>query len=411
MFEPPIGVLTALCPFCGKAVEVPQFRPGDKPVGYRKRIRKGPGWWLMLRAHLPSWANRAMAASFVMIMTSALIQSWLAAHRLRSADDLERALQAWNQAIESRRDAATVEAADRLLAILQTIDPKEIAEVDSIDAAKIRELRSKAAQADWTRRLQAALALRKASGLNDLKALVAEAAADADLARFTAHARDAWAALRQELMRADLARFEAALAANRGEEAENALKSAENVMIEQVEDRSATPPADAEITLAVDRLAARLGLAIRFRLTEANFANESFAREKALPLFEDRLRALGYVIGKFRHAELERRFRDGARYRLDIDVAERFGRPYEDTPHRTTTIQFDLVLSAAGIAPQRRNAAVRTPRIPAKTAIGMSRLQLSKRSDEKIERKLEEAAWESITGPVTQAAVSLPRPL
>ncbi len=410
MFEPPAGVWTAQCPFCGKPVEVPQIRPGEEPKGYRQRVRKGPGQWLRLRAHLPSWANLAMAASFGMIMSSALIQAWLAAGRLRSAESFERALESWNQALASRQDAETVKAADRLLAILQSPDSKTIARDTPVDEKDIRSRRKSAAHADWNRRFQAASSQRSVEGLAALKSLWAETANDLDLAGFASPARVAWSSLRADLIRDNLARFEAAFAANESPKARDALQSAENVMLESLEDQAKSPQFDEGIAAAAQRLAARYGLSIRFRLVEATFSDEKSARERVVPLFEERLRAIGYVIGKFRDETLDRRFREALKYRLEIDVAERFGRTFDDTPHRTTTLQFDFVLTAAGQDPQRRNAVARTPRIPAKTSIGMSRLQLSKRSDEKVERTLDEAAWESIAGPVSQAIGTLPKP-
>jgi|GEM_PF-6837561 len=410
MFEPPGGVWTARCPFCGKPVEVPQIRPGEEPKGYRQRVRKGPGRWLVLRAHLPTWANLAMAASFVMIMTSILIQSWLAAGRLRSADSFERALDSWNQALASRQDAETVKAADRLLALLQSPEAKVFVVDRPIDAQSIRSQRRTAAQADWNRRFQVATGARSAEGLSAMKSLWAETSADTDLAGFASRASDAWAALRADLILADLARFEVAIAANESRKAADALKSAETVMLASLDDQDQSIRVHEGIAEAAQKLAARFGLSIRFRLAEATFTDDKTARQRVVPLFEDRLRASGYVIMKFRDEAVDRMFREAVKYRLDLDVAERYGRTFDDTPHRTTTLQFDFVLNAAGLDPQRRNAVARTPRIPAKTAIGMSRLQLSKRSDDKIERTLDEAAWDSIAGPVSQAIGTLPKP-
>jgi hypothetical protein len=145
-------------------------------------------------------------------------------------------------------------------------------------------------------------------------------------------------------------------------------------------------------------------------MVDRTFSTNDEACRRLEPLIVADAERIGYVVGDLKDPKLNDLFREASRYRLEATISERFSRTFEDTPHRTTSLEFGFVLFEDGAEVGRRTATARTPRIPASTAIGMSRLQLSKRSDERIEKRLAEAAWETIPSPVRQALSSLPAP-
>ncbi|MBI1325780.1 hypothetical protein GC170_21675, partial [bacterium] len=393
MFEPPAGVWAAQCPFCGKLVEVPQVRAGSTSTEFRKRVRKGPGWWPRLRAHLPAWTNLVLATSFVMLLTSALIQAWLAAHEQRSSDAFLRAMVSWKKAQADKDDAETVKAADRLIEILKSEPARELAAAQGLKESEVASMRRKAARANWERRLEGATKKPPDEAFADLSDLFRLAKADADSIDLAPKSVEAWARIRADTIRAAMSQFAAAFDKGESRSAWNSLKSAEGFLGRKFDDGSGSDPFRVEIGRAVDRIAGRFGLTFGFRMKARTFVSENDAKDRVLPLLEDRLGKLGYIVNDLKDPEYVKRFDDSAKYRMDVEVAEKYGRAFEDTPHRTTSIEFDFVLKSPGMADERRNVVVRTPRIPAKTAIGMSRLQLAKNSDERIERNLQQAAW------------------
>lgn len=402
MFEPPGGVWAAQCPFCGRQVEVPQFRAGTPVTEFRKRVRKGPGWLPKLRSHLPGWANLALATSFVMILSSSLIQAWLAAHEQRSSDAYLRARDSWNRAIAGTDDSETVKAADRLLEILKSDAVREIASAQGLMESEIAGRRRLSARADWERRFSEASTKTPEEAFVNLGDLYRLATSDSDLNGLASQAAEAWSRIRSDRIRADLAQFAVALEKGESHAAWNSLTSAAGFLGLKFGESSGSDAFRDEIGQAVERIAGRYGLTFGFRLKARTFVSETDARERVLPLLEDRMGKLGYLVNDLKDPVFGKRFQDAAKYRMEIELSEKYGRAFEETPHKTTSLEFDFVLKSPGMGDERRNVVVRTPRIPAKTAIGMSRLQLAKSSDERIERNLQQAAWDSIAGPVSQ---------
>ncbi len=410
MFEPPAGVWAAQCPFCGKQVEVPQMRAGSAQPEFRKRVRKGPGWWPVVRSHLPGWTNLALSAVFLMLLTSALIQAWLAAHEKRTSDAFERAVESWNKAIAGGNAAETVKSADRLLLMLKTDSARELAAARGLQETDVATRRKTAARADWERRFEAAIELSPEASFADLSDLFGLAKSDPDLSSQAPLAAEAWAKRRAEVMRTAMAQVAAALEKGESASAWKSLKTAESFLVRTMDQNSAEDPFRAEISQAVERIAGRFGMTFVLSTKATVFVSENAARERVVPILQERMGKMGYLFDDLTDPEFVKRFRQAARFRMEIGVTEKYGKPFEDTPHRTTAIEFDFVLKSAGMNDERRNVVVRTPRIPAKTAIGMSRLQLAKNSDERIERTLQQAAWDSIAGPVSQTVGSFPAP-
>jgi hypothetical protein len=410
MFEPPSGVWSAQCPFCGKKVEVPQIRAGETGSGFRKRIRKGPGWLLRLRAHMPSWANRVLVLSFVMILSSALIQSWLVAHGRRAANAVRRAHEAWTLAAASHDDAETLRAADRLLALLDTEEAKARAAKLGSKESEVRERRAFAARSYWDSRFVTAAKAPPLEALEAIADLHQESNSDSDLSTRTEKATQEWNSIRAGAVRSALDQCEAALAAKKNQAAWLSLKFAEDVYLKRLEDKQPDDEFRTGIIEAVKKVAGQFGMTIDFRLIAKTFSTVESASTRVLPLIRTKMKGEGYVFGDLESPDFRAKFSEFTKYRLEIEVSEKYGRKFEDTPHRTTTLDFIFVLKSDGAPDEKRSAVARTPRIPAKTAIGMSRIQLAKQSDERVERNLATAAWDEVDGPISQAIGGLPGP-
>jgi len=363
-----------------------------------------------MRSHLPGWTNLALAAVFVMLLTSALIQAWLAAHEKRASDDFARAVESWNQAVAGGDFAETVKAADRLLLMLKTASARDLAAARGLQETDVSTRRKTAARADWERRFEAATELSPEASFAALADLFRLAKSDPDLSSQAPLAVAAWAKRRTEVIRAAMAQFAAALEKGESPAAWKSLKTAESFLVRTIDENSADDPFRAEISQAVDRIAGRFGMTFVLKTKATVFVSENAARERVVPILQERMSKMGYLFDDLTDPDFAKRFRQAARYRMEIGVTEKYGKTFEDTPHRTTAIEFDFVLKSAGANEERRNVVVRTPRIPAKTAIGMSRLQLAKNSDERIERNLQQAAWDSIAGPISQTVGTFPAP-
>lgn len=138
-------------------------------------------------------------------------------------------------------------------------------------------------------------------------------------------------------------------------------------------------------------------------MTESNFTSTATASSQILPLIVSLATAKGYALAEFADQAHQTLFLKSAAYTLDLQISERFGRGFEETPHRTTLIEVRMNLLRSGKSLWNQVATARTSKIPAQTAMGMSRLQLSKQSDERIERKLNEAAWETLPKAINQS--------
>jgi hypothetical protein len=410
VFEPPAGVWSARCPFCGKEVEVPHIHGVAVPTGYRKRVRKGAGRWVIFQAHLPRWTNSVLAVSFVMLLASALIQAWLSAHEERSAGAMRRALAAWKSAGESREPSQVVDAADRLLEAIGPDSANRILASEGLTESVVRDHRSKAVRTSWTMRFDKAIGASDEASLRVLSELTEEAGRDSDLNAERQRAVDAWLALRERLTRQALAENEAALSRGESQPCWVALVRASRVESMSIQGGERSEVLRQEVERAADRTAGKFGLSVICSMVDRTFSTNDEACRRLEPLIVADAERIGYVVGDLKDPKLNDLFREASRYRLEATISERFSRTFEDTPHRTTSLEFGFVLFEDGAEVGRRTATARTPRIPASTAIGMSRLQLSKRSDERIEKRLAEAAWETIPSPVRQALSSLPAP-
>jgi len=401
VFEPPDDVWQARCPFCACEVEVPHTHGHLDASAFRKRLRKQPGWLIRLRGHLPGWANPVMVLSFSLLLISMLLQAWMATHLDNSARAMSRAIAGYksnsNQEINAR-----IKACDTLIAAWSSDSAVAVAEQAGLKRVNIeterRSLVRERFNADLARQNQqdAEAALATIAELVDLTK------SDRDLIDLAPSARTNWQNRRDSAIKNALDLASSNMAAQNAASAALAVQTAERLSLANLPEVPSAKVFDASIDQLARQLARWRGLRLDVQMTTTTFTSAEQARQLINPVLRKAWQEKGYVSPGFKSATLDRAFQVDSRFVMSVRIAERYGRGFEETPHRTTILEVKISLMDKGQEVWSQQATARTPRIPARTAMGMSRLQLSKQSDEKIERKLNEAAWESLPAALSQ---------
>ncbi len=405
VFEPRPGVWSAHCPFCGCRVEVPHSVDTIDASQFRKRIRKPPGWLIRLQAHLPSWANFALICCGVLITLSVVMQAWVVTHADRSAMLMRRAIDDYQSLSESADEMLVVQACDKLLDLWTTSSARLEADRAGLTEDQTRRLRRDLIRKSWNKRLEA-MSNSSTSPLQALEGeskLLDETANDPDLKDFSNKARTAWRTTRDGGIQSQLDLCQAQIDSNRPQESLKSLMNAEQLQARNLAEVPAPTDSEPRFRSLLERLSKWRGVSPRILMTESNFTSTATASSQILPLIVSLATAKGYALAEFADQAHQTLFLKSAAYTLDLQISERFGRGFEETPHRTTLIEVRMNLLRSGKSLWNQVATARTSKIPAQTAMGMSRLQLSKQSDERIERKLNEAAWETLPKAINQS--------
>ena len=401
VFEPPDDVWLARCPFCSCEVEVPHAHGHFNAGEFRMRLRKQPGWLIRLRAHLPGWANPVMVLSFSLLLLSLLMQAWMATHLDRSATAMSRAIADY-KSLDKKEIDDQIKSCDTLLAAWGTESAKAVAEQDGLKQAAVQSQRRSLMRDRWNATLALQYTQPAEAALKSIAELVEQAKADHDLSDLAQVARSQWQKRRHQAIQTALDQAQAAMANRNAAQAAQDLLTAERFWLETLAE--VPLPAEFESTIAsfTRHLATWRGIRLDVQMNSTTFTTADQARPQVSPVLSQAWQAKGYVLPEFKSKNLNRLFQESSRFLINARIAERYGRGFEETPHRTTILEVKLALLQNGREVWSQVATARTPRIPARTAMGMSRLQLSKQSDEKIEKKLNEAAWESLPAALSQ---------
>lgn len=403
VFEPPDDVWSARCPFCGCEVEVPHTHGHLNAGTFRKRLRKQPGWLIRLRSHLPGWANTVLVLCFSLILLSVLMQAWVATHADRSATAMLRAISGYQAATKPPADAdVLINAYDNLLANWGSDSAQRVADQAGLKKPVLRNQRRTLIRTRWNGDLTRQAMQPAANALKGIAELIDQARGEEDLADLAAQGRNHWQKRRDGAIQAALKQAAAQIQNQNAAKAAEELKTAEFFWLENLAE---VPPAkefETPLTNTARQLAGWRGIRLDVQMVSTTFTSADQARTVVGPVIAKAWLAKGYVSPEFKSEKLGRVFQDSSRFLLTARIAERYGRGFEETPHRTTILDVKLALVQNGREAWAQQATARTPRIPARTAMGMSRLQLSKQSDEKIEKKLNEAAWESLPAALSQ---------
>lgn len=402
VFEPPGDVWSARCPFCAHEVEVPHTHGELNAATFRKRLRKQPGWLIRLRSHLPAWANPVLILSFSLLMLSFTLQAWMATHADRSATAMLRAIKAY-QAVATTTDTdELIKSCDRLIAQWGPESANQVAAQAGLKLASIRHQRLNLVRNRWS------AALHRQAGQNTQAALVAiatlidQAKADQDLVELVPKGLSQWQKERSLAIGNSIERCRANIQSRNAAQAAEELINAEAFWLARLTEVTVPEEFDTTLTNLATQLARWRGIRFDVQMTSTTFTAAEQARQLTEPVAARAWKGKGYIAPRFKSDRLARAFQDSSTFRLSQRIAERYGRGFEETPHRTTILEVQLTLYQNNREVWSQQSTSRTPRIPARTAMGMSRLQLSKQSDEKIEKKLNEAAWESLPASLSQ---------
>lgn len=411
VFEPPAGVWSAQCPFCGRESEVPHAVQSIDSSKVRKRLRKPPGWLIVLLNHMPPWGSRVLISSFCLMLASFLMQTWTSAHSDQSKIAMQRAIRGLNLARSEQKPDALLKAIDATIQSWTTDSAQFAAQSAGLDRDSLKNERRFLARLIWSNALKQ-LQESPDDALSRLDAageLADSASADQDLYELKPEAVRFWTLLRDDQVARHLGR------SRELSQAQKAAESADELTASVAWNLKTRPEVaiNAQLRAAIEAQALALaqsnGIVVASEMIRTVFTDLDHAALKIMPLVEKNLRDRNYVLLNSKDEALNQMFRDASKFRLVIKIDERFGRPFEDTPHRTTLVDTNFILSDKSKIIWQQTASARTPRIPARTSMGMSRLQLSKRSDEKVERKLSEATWESVPAGLNQTLQLLPQ--
>lgn len=384
-------------------MEVPHSHADIDPSQFRKRFRKPPGWLIRLQNHLPVWANSALVFSSILIALSVSMQAWMVTHADHSAILMDRAIQQYKSLNPASDELDVVKSCDRMIELWAIDSARLKAESMGLTEPEIRKIRREQARKSWKKRIERLSGSKTLDALEGYSKLLDESVSDSDLKDLTEESRNLWRTARDNSIQKTLDQCQAQMQANQPQESLKSLMEVEKFQLQNLEGVPSAADTEPRFATLVQALAKWRGMSVQLMMTESNFTKSDKASEQILPVIEKNGLAKGYLFPRFTVATHQDLFLKSALFRFDLQVSERYGRGFEETPHRTTLIEVRMNLIRDGQSIWNQAATTRTPRIPAKTAMGMSRLQLSKQSDERIERKLNEAAWESLPKPLNQS--------
>lgn len=408
VFEPPVEVWTALCPFCGYETEVPHTHQDIDHGTFRRKARRAPGWCVTLLAAMPPWGGPALVLSFILLLASAFMQSWTAAHSDRSATAMSRALKSLESARASGENDKILEGLDQVLAAWASESAENMATAAGLKKGSVKEQRKSLIQARWLKKRNLAAGLTDEKSLKLIEDLEKEALGEPDLNSLVDSAAKAWEEARSRLVNQSRADFSAAFNSGQWQKATMALTSAVNLQTRARRSGQGQQALGDELRDSVTQLARSHGVRINSSMVRTLFTDLPTASSRTLPAIRRILADKGYFELNSLSTEADKLFQDQSAYRLDVKYDETFGRPFEETPHRIGIITIGMTLFKRTDQIWVQSATARTPRNPAQTAIGLSRIQLSKNTDERIERKFNEAAWENAPSALNQALQLVP---
>ncbi|MFM7594512.1 MAG: hypothetical protein ACKO85_22180 [Isosphaeraceae bacterium] len=408
VFEPPEGVWSAHCPFCGYESEVPHTHQDIDHGAFRKRFRRAPGWLVTLVAAMPPWGGPALVLSFFLLLASAFMQSWTAAHSDRSATAMSRALKSLESGKASGDNEKLLAGLDQVIAAWASESAETMALAAGLKKEAVKEQRKSLIQARWQKTLNLAAGQTGEKSLKLIEELEKEALGEPDLNSLAASATEAWAAARNRVVNQFRADFKFASESGQWQKAATALTSAVNLQTRARQSGQSQPALGDDLRVLVTQLARTHGVRINRSMIRTVFTDLPTASTRTLPTIQKQLADKGYIGMQSLSAEADKLFQEQSAYRLEVKFDETFGRPFEETPHRISIITIGMTFFKGPEQIWVQSATARTPRNPAQTAIGLSRIQLSKNTDERIERKFNEAAWETAPAALNQALQLVP---
>lgn len=410
VFEPPAGVWTAHCPFCGHVSEVPHTISTLDSTKFRKRLRKTPGWITDLLNHMPPWGGRVLVFSFILCLISSLLQAWTSAHSDQSRIAMIRAVENLAKARSGTDSEELIKALDGTLSVWDSESSEQVASEAGLIRDQIRKERKTLIQRVWSEALEKLNRNETdpEKRLQALSNLADRATEDDDLIELKSAALQFWRDLR------DLETDKALNLADQQKSNAKAVASLESLKRAYRWANENRPEMDRNVDrlFKIEKFARQLaewrGVIVVPEMVRTTFTDLPAASGQILPTVSQNLRTRDYLMAEPEDKDFAKWFQESSGFQLRVGIDEHFGRPFEDTPHRTTIITVLLKFNRGDETLWSQQATGRTPRIPAKTAMGMSRLQLSSKSDEKIEKRLAEAAWESLPQALNQVMQLLP---
>jgi hypothetical protein len=408
VFEPPEDVWSARCPFCSHETEVPRTHQGFDHGTFRRRYRRAPGWLVVLITAMPPWGGPALVASFFLLLASAFMQSWTAAHSDRSATAMVRAIKQLELSTNADKNQDLLKSYDLVLLAWTTESADELATKAGLKKEVLRKNRSELAQKLWQSNLALAVNDSSERGLRSIEELEQEALSDEDLKPLANAAAEAWEMAKSGQVNRFIATARSAATAGEISKALADLGAAINWQMKAKGGKTTNDPLPEQLRKLITEISLRNGLIVDSAISRTIFTDLKTATARCQPTIEKRLLEKRYAVFQSPSSEANRIFQENAPYRLTVRYEENYGRPYEDTPHRIGIINVQMALSKGNSQLWAQSAMARTPRNPAQTAMGLSRLQLSKNTDGRVERRFNEAAWETVPAALSQSLQLLP---
>lgn len=357
---------------------------------------------------MPPWGGPALSLSFVLLLASAFMQSWTAAHSDRSANTMSRALKSLESGRASGDELKILAGVEQVLAAWASESAENLALAAGLKKESLKEQRRQLTQTRWQKSLEQARILTGEKSLKTLEELERQALTDPDLNLLAKSAAEAWQLAKTRQLSQFMENYAAAAAASKWSNALAAITSAINLQTRLRQSGQPPEPLGEAMKKSIAQLAGGHGVRVIASMTRTIFTDLPTASARTLPTIERQLADKGYFALQSLSAEANKLFQEQSAYRFEVKFEENFGRPFEETPHRIGLITIQMALFIGQEQLWVQSATARTPRNPAQTALGLSRIQLSKNTDERIERKFNEAAWETAPPALNQALQLLP---
>lgn len=357
---------------------------------------------------MPGWGNAVLVISFSLFLVGVFMQAWVATHGDQASTAMRRAIRIYTADQAEATDKKRLEDLDNLISAWQSPSAEQVALAMGLVRNELVDKRRELIRHIWNHDLETASKLPADDALKQIEALNQKAADEPDLQRLLKVGTEKWRAIRAREINKNLELCRAATLRGDVKDAGEVLVRAEKFWLMMHPGVDDAGPFEELLVEETTILARKIGYIYEPRMVAKVFTETETARRITLPVISKAMMEKGYAAPQFTSARLPEVFRKNAAFRLAVEITERYGRGFEETPHRTTILEARLTLFRGSRVVTNQQATARTPRIPATTAMGMSRLQLSKQSDEKIERKLNEAAWETLPGALAQPLQLIP---
>lgn len=358
---------------------------------------------------MPGWGNAVLVISFSLFLTGAFMQAWVATHGDQAATAMRRAIRSYTEDQSGATETKRLQNLEDVIGAWQSPSAEKVARASGLVRNELVEKRRDLIRQIWSHDLENAAKQPADDALKQIEALNQMTAGEPDLQNLLKVGTEKWQAIRAVEINKNLELCRVATLRGDAKAAGDSLVRAEKFWLMKQSGLNDAGQFEGLLAESTASLAQKIGYIYEPYMTAKVFNVTEDARRITLPTISKAMNDKGYAAPTLASRQLSDTFRKNAAFRLVVEITERYGRGFEETPHRTTILEARLTLFRGSRAVTNQQATARTPRIPATTAMGMSRLQLSKQSDEKIERKLNEAAWEALPGALTQPLQLIPK--